>query len=69
MQFPSAVVQAMDVLQVTRRGPRPLSHVDNTVVVAVPGAMDAGLGSALFWLSLAGSLALAFMLTTRSTAG
>jgi hypothetical protein len=37
--------------------------IDNTVVLAVPGAMDAGLGSALFWLSLAGSLALAFVLT------
>ena len=37
--------------------------VDNTVVVAVPGAMDAGLGSALFWLSLAGSLAVAFVVT------
>jgi hypothetical protein len=37
--------------------------IDNTVMVAVPGAMDAGLGSALFWLSLAGSLALAFLLT------
>ena len=37
--------------------------IDNTVMVAVPGAMDAGLGSALFWLSLAGSLALAFVLT------
>jgi hypothetical protein len=37
--------------------------IDNTVMVAVPGAMDAGLGTALFWLSLAGSLALAFVLT------
>jgi hypothetical protein len=38
--------------------------IDNTVIVAVPGAMDAGLDSALFWLSLAGSLVLAFVLTT-----
>jgi Domain of unknown function (DUF4396) len=38
--------------------------IDNTVVVAVPGAMDAGLGSARFWLSLAGSLAAAFVVTT-----
>ena len=38
--------------------------VDNAVVVAVPGAMDAGLGDALFWGSLAGSLLLAFALTT-----
>jgi hypothetical protein len=37
--------------------------IDNTVMVVVPGAMDAGLGTALFWLSLAGSLALAFVLT------
>jgi hypothetical protein len=37
--------------------------VDNAVVVAVPGAMDAGLGSALFWGSLAFSLAVAFVLT------
>ncbi len=37
--------------------------IDNTVMVAVPGAMDAGISSALFWLSLAGSLALAFVLT------
>ena len=37
--------------------------IDNTVMVAVPGAMDAGLADALFWLSLAGSLALAFVLT------
>ncbi|GAA2556841.1 DUF4396 domain-containing protein [Winogradskya consettensis] len=38
--------------------------LDNAFVVAVPGAMDAGLTSALFWASLAGSLAVAFLLTT-----
>ncbi|MFH8388218.1 DUF4396 domain-containing protein [Streptomyces sp. NPDC018036] len=38
--------------------------IDNTVVVAVPGAMDAGLGHLLFWASLVLSLALAFVLTT-----
>ncbi|GAA3453990.1 DUF4396 domain-containing protein [Dactylosporangium matsuzakiense] len=38
--------------------------LDNLVVVAVPGAMDAGLTSALFWLSLAFSLLVAFLLTT-----
>jgi len=38
--------------------------VDNTVMVGIPGAMDAGLGSALFWLALAGSLAIAFVVTT-----
>ncbi|MFI7586304.1 DUF4396 domain-containing protein [Spongisporangium articulatum] len=34
--------------------------VDNAFVVAVPGAMDAGLGDLLFWASLAGSLVIAF---------
>ena len=37
--------------------------LDNAVIVAVPGAMDAGLTSALFWASLAGSLVVAFVLT------
>jgi hypothetical protein len=37
--------------------------VDNTVVVAIPGAMDAGLASLLFWLSLAISLVIAFVVT------
>jgi hypothetical protein len=37
--------------------------VDNTVIVAVPGAMDAGISSAVFWLALAGSLAVAFVVT------
>ncbi|MET8583896.1 DUF4396 domain-containing protein [Streptomyces collinus] len=38
--------------------------IDNTVMVGVPGAMDAGLPQALFWISLAVSLVLAFVLTT-----
>ena len=33
--------------------------VDNAIVVAIPGAMEAGLGSLLFWGSLSFSLALA----------
>jgi hypothetical protein len=37
--------------------------VDNAVVVAVPGAMDAGLASLLFWGSLVFSLAVAFVVT------
>jgi len=37
--------------------------VDNAVVLTVPGAMDAGLGSALFWVSLAFALAVAFVVT------
>ncbi|MGV9253479.1 DUF4396 domain-containing protein [Streptomyces sp. NPDC003697] len=38
--------------------------IDNTVMVGVPGAMEAGLPDPLFWIALAGSLALAFVLTT-----
>ncbi|NUW29893.1 DUF4396 domain-containing protein [Nonomuraea sp. SMC257] len=38
--------------------------LDNAVMVLVPGAMDAGLTSGLFWASLAGSLVVAFLLTT-----
>ena len=37
--------------------------VDNAFIVAVPGAMDAGLGDWLFWLSLGASLAIAFVVT------
>jgi hypothetical protein len=33
--------------------------VDNSFVMLVPGAMDAQLDSALFWMSLAGSLVIA----------
>ncbi|UWE13304.1 DUF4396 domain-containing protein [Actinacidiphila bryophytorum] len=38
--------------------------IDNTVMVGVPGALDAGLADALFWGSLAFSLAAAFVITT-----
>jgi Domain of unknown function (DUF4396) len=38
--------------------------IDNAVVLAVPGAMDAGLTSWLFWGALAFSLAVAFVVTT-----
>jgi hypothetical protein len=37
--------------------------VDNGFVVAVPGALDAGLASVLFWASLAASLVIAFVVT------
>jgi hypothetical protein len=37
--------------------------VDNATVLAVPGAMEAGVGDLLFWAALAGSLALAFLVT------
>jgi len=35
--------------------------VDNAIVIAVPGAMEAGLGSLLFWGSLSFALAVAFV--------
>jgi Domain of unknown function (DUF4396) len=38
--------------------------IDNAFILAIPGAMDAGLSSVLFWASLAASLAVAFVLTT-----
>jgi hypothetical protein len=36
---------------------------DNAFILAVPGALAAGLGDALFWWSLAVSLVIAFLLT------
>ncbi len=47
---------AADTLSITV-----MEIVDNATVLLVPGAMDAGLGDALFWLSLAGGLAIAFV--------
>jgi hypothetical protein len=38
--------------------------VDNAVMLGVPGAIDSGLADMLFWGSLAGSLVVAFVLTT-----
>jgi hypothetical protein len=38
--------------------------IDNSVMVGVPGALDAGLADGLFWGSLAFSLAAAFVATT-----
>jgi hypothetical protein len=38
--------------------------VDNGFVVAVPGTLDATLGSPLFWWSLGASLVIAFVVTT-----
>ncbi|MFL6120577.1 DUF4396 domain-containing protein [Actinophytocola sp.] len=37
--------------------------IDNAFVLIIPGAMNAGLSSALFWGSLVTSLALAFVVT------
>lgn len=38
--------------------------IDNTAMLAIPGAMDAGVTSGLFWGSLVAALALAFVVTT-----
>jgi hypothetical protein len=37
-----------------------MEAIDNAFVLAVPGAMDAGLGDLLFWGSIAGGFAVAF---------
>src|SRR5215210_6937310 len=37
--------------------------VDNIILLVIPGAMDAGLDTLLFWGSLAFALAIAFVLT------
>jgi Domain of unknown function (DUF4396) len=37
--------------------------VDNAILLAIPGAMDSGLTSPLFWGSLAVALAVAFLVT------
>jgi hypothetical protein len=52
----SGITFAAETLSITT-----MEIVDNLVVLAVPGAMDAGLGDILFWGSLALSLALAFV--------
>ena len=47
---------ASDTLSITV-----MESVDNLIIVMIPGAMDAGLGSLLFWVSLAFALAVAFV--------
>jgi len=47
---------ASDTLSITA-----MEIVDNLIIVVIPGAMDAGLGSLLFWGSLAFALAVAFV--------
>jgi uncharacterized protein DUF4396 len=49
------IALAADTLSITV-----MEIVDNAVILLVPGAMDAGLDSALFWSSLAVALAVAF---------
>ncbi|MDH6464862.1 hypothetical protein M2302_005063 [Micromonospora sp. A200] len=41
-----------------------MEFLDNAVMLAVPGAMEAGLTSWVFWASLAFALLVAFVLTT-----
>ncbi|HEV8535022.1 MAG TPA: DUF4396 domain-containing protein [Candidatus Limnocylindria bacterium] len=52
----SGITLAAETLSITT-----MEIVDNFVVLAIPGAMDAGLGDFLFWASLAVSLGLAFV--------
>lgn len=47
---------ASDTLSITV-----MEIVDNLIIVVIPGAMDAGLGSLLFWGSLAFALVVAFV--------
>jgi hypothetical protein len=47
---------ASDTLSITV-----MEIVDNLIIVVIPGAMDSGLGSLLFWGSLAFALAVAFV--------
>lgn len=51
-----SVVLAADTLSILT-----MEVVDNLVVAVVPGAMEAGLVDALFWLSMALSLVVAFL--------
>jgi len=52
------IVLAADTLSILT-----MEIVDNLVMVGVPGAMDAGLDTLLFWMTLALSLAIAFVVT------
>ena len=47
---------ACDTLSITV-----MEIVDNLIILVIPGAMEAGLGSLLFWGSLAFALAIAFV--------
>ena len=40
-----------------------MEFIDNAVMLSVPGAMEAGISSVIFWASLAFALAVAFVLT------
>jgi putative flippase GtrA len=47
---------AVDTLSITV-----MEIVDNAIILVIPGAMEAGIGSMLFWGSLAFALAVAFV--------
>jgi hypothetical protein len=53
-----AVALAADTVSIAT-----MELLDNAILLVVPGAMDAGLADALFWFSLAFSLAVAFVVT------
>jgi Domain of unknown function (DUF4396) len=50
------IALASDTLSITV-----MEIVDNAIILVVPGAMEAGLGDALFWGSLAFALAVAWV--------
>jgi hypothetical protein len=52
------VALAADTVSITS-----MEIMDNLFILAVPGAINAGLGTALFWISLALSLVVAFIVT------
>lgn len=52
------IALAADTLSITV-----MEIVDNAIMVLIPGAMEAGVGSGVFWGSLAVALAVAFVLT------
>lgn len=52
------IALAADTISITT-----MEIIDNAGMILIPGAMDAGLGSPLFWGSLTASLAIAFVVT------
>ncbi|MEV6844807.1 DUF4396 domain-containing protein [Actinoplanes sp. NPDC051411] len=52
------IALASDTVSITS-----MELMDNLGLVTIPGAMDAGLGDWLFWASLVGTLAIAFVIT------
>jgi hypothetical protein len=58
MKAAIGVAFAADTLSITV-----MEIVDNAIMLVIPGAMEAGLTSPLFWGSLAAALAIAFVVT------